>query len=85
MLDHVLFGFVGDALIMKMGNVFPLDRLAWGNDFPNSVGTFPNSQQYIKETFDEIDPALKRKILVENIAQHLKIDPNATITETPDR
>jgi predicted TIM-barrel fold metal-dependent hydrolase len=84
-LDHVLFGFVGDSLITKMGNVFPLDRLAWGNDFPHSVGTFPNSQQFIKETFDEIDPALKRKILVENIAHHLKIDPNATITETPDR
>ena len=41
-LDHVLFGMVGDAPVLKMGNVFPLDRLIWGSDFPNSFGTYPN-------------------------------------------
>jgi hypothetical protein len=82
-LDHVLFGMVGDAPILQMGNVFPLDRLIWGSDFPHSVGTYPNSRQYIKETFANVDDTLRRKILVDNICAHLGLDSNATITETP--
>ena len=54
-LEHVLFGMVGDALVTQMGNVFPLEKLVWGNDFPHSVGTYPNSQQYLKETFGHLD------------------------------
>jgi predicted TIM-barrel fold metal-dependent hydrolase len=84
-LEHTLFGMVGDAPVLKMGNLFPLERLIWGSDFPHSVGTFPNSQQYIKETFDGVEAGLRRKILVENICGHLGLDPNATITETPDK
>jgi predicted TIM-barrel fold metal-dependent hydrolase len=84
-LEHVLFGMVGDALMVQMGNVFPLDKLVWGSDFPHSVGTFPSSQQYVKDVFDGLDAGLRRKILVENICAHLGIDPNADITETPDR
>jgi hypothetical protein len=84
-LEHVIFGMVGDALVTQMGNVFPLEKLVWGNDFPHSVGTYPNSQQYIKETFGHLDAELRRKILAGNIAAHLGIDLNVEITETPDR
>ena len=84
-LEHVLFGMVGDYPVLEMGNVIPLDHFAWGSDFPHSVGTFPNSQQYIKEHFQDVEPGLRRKILVENICAHIGLDPNAEITETPDR
>ncbi len=82
-LEHVMFGMVGDAPILKMGNVFPLDRLIWGSDFPHSVGTFPNSRTYIETNFADVEAGLRRKILVENICSHLGLDPLAEITETP--
>jgi hypothetical protein len=49
------------------------------------VGTYPNSQQYIKETFGHLDGELRHKILAGNIAAHLGIDLGVEITETPDR
>ena len=82
-LEHALFGMIGDALIVQMGDIFPLDQLVWGIDFPHSVGTYPNSKEYIAKTFVGIDEGLRRKILVENICNHLGLDANATITETP--
>jgi hypothetical protein len=82
-LEHALFGMIGDAPIMQMGHMFPLDQLVWGSDFPHSVGTYPNSKEYIAKTFGGIEEGLRRKILVENICSHLGLDPDATITETP--
>jgi predicted TIM-barrel fold metal-dependent hydrolase len=82
-LDHVLFGMVADAPVLEMGNVFPLDRLIWGSDFPHSIGTYPNTKAYIEKTFADVDENLRRKIVLTNICEHLSLDPNATITETP--
>ncbi|MBK7948264.1 MAG: amidohydrolase family protein [Deltaproteobacteria bacterium] len=82
-LEHTLFGMIGDAQVLQMGHIFPLDQLIWGSDFPHSVGTYPNSKEYIAKTFDGMDEKLRRKILVENICNHLGLDPNAKITETP--
>jgi predicted TIM-barrel fold metal-dependent hydrolase len=82
-LEHCLFGMVRDVPMLHMGDLVPLEKFAWGSDFPHSVGTFPNSEQFIKEHFGSMDEALRRKILVENICGHLGIDPNADITETP--
>ena len=67
----------------EMPDQMPLDLFLWGSDFPHSVGTFPNSRDYIKETFDHLDEGLRRKILVENAAEHLGLDLDADITETP--
>ena len=50
-LEHCLFGMVRDAPVLQMGKLMPLDHFVWGSDFPHSVGTYPNSQQYLKETF----------------------------------
>jgi uncharacterized protein len=83
-LEHVLFGMVGDALVGRMDGLFPFENLVWGNDFPHSVGTYPNSQQYLKNTFGHIDDDLRRRILCTNIARHLGLDPDAEITPTPD-
>jgi predicted TIM-barrel fold metal-dependent hydrolase len=82
-LDHTLFGMIGDSLVMQMGHLFPLEKLVWGNDFPHSVGTYPKSKEYIAKNFGGIDKELRRKILVGNICEHLGLDPNAKITETP--
>jgi len=82
-LEHCLFGMVRDAPMLQMGHLVSLDHFAWGSDFPHSVGTFPNSERYIKEAFGGLDEATRRKLLVENICAHIGLDPDAEITETP--
>jgi len=83
-LEHCLFGMIRDVPLLHMGELVPLDHFVWGSDFPHSVGTFPNSAQFVKEHFADMDAELRRKILVTNICNHLGIDPDAEITETPD-
>ncbi len=82
-LEHCLFGMVRDVPMLHMGHLVPLDKFAWGSDFPHSVGTFPNSERFIKEEFAGIDDETRYKILVGNMCDHLGLDPDADITETP--
>ena len=83
-LEHCLFGMIRDVPLLHMGDLIPLDHFVWGSDFPHSVGTFPNSAQFVKEHFGSMDADLRRKILVTNICGHLGLDPDAEITETPE-
>ena len=83
-LEHCLFGMIRDVPLLHMGELIPLDHFVWGSDFPHSVGTFPNSAQFVKEHFGSMDADLRRKILVTNICGHLGLDPDAEITETPE-
>ena len=46
----------------------PLELFWWGSDFPHSVGTFPRSQEYIEETFADLDDELRHTLLVGNAA-----------------
>jgi predicted TIM-barrel fold metal-dependent hydrolase len=82
-LDHTLFGMVRDEPVLHMGDLVPLDHFIWGSDFPHSVGTFPGSKKQIATMFADVDDELRRKLLVENIANHIGLDANADITETP--
>ena len=81
------YGMVREPLAVRMGqempDQMPLDLFLWGSDFPHSVGTFPHSHEYIREAFSELDDELRRKILAGNAADHLGLDLDADITETP--
>jgi predicted TIM-barrel fold metal-dependent hydrolase len=87
MKTHGLYGMVREPLAVKVGqelpDEMPLELFWWGSDFPHSVGTFPESRKYIEETFGELDPDLRHRILVGNAAEHLRLDLDADITETP--
>src|SRR5689334_9109484 len=87
MRDHAIYGMVREPLAVRMGRELPvempLELFWWGSDFPHSVGTFPHSRKYIDETFADLDPELRRRILVGNAAEHLHLDLDADITETP--
>lgn len=87
MREHGLYGMVREDLAVRMGaemgEDMPLELFWWGSDFPHSVGTFPRSREYIKETFGSLDPELRHRILVGNAAEHLGLDLDADITETP--
>jgi predicted TIM-barrel fold metal-dependent hydrolase len=87
MKAHGLYGMVREPFAVRVGaelpEDMPLDLFWWGSDFPHSVGTFPNSRHYIDETFGPLDDTLRHKILVGNAAEHLHLDLDADITETP--
>jgi predicted TIM-barrel fold metal-dependent hydrolase len=87
MRRHALYGMVREPLAVSMGiempEAMPLELFWWGSDFPHSVGTFPRSQEYIKETLSDLDPDLLHTVLVGNAAKHLHLDLDADITETP--
>lgn len=80
---HVSVSFVMDPLVLKMLDLEPVESLMWGSDFPHSVGSFPNSAAWIEKTFDGVDPAVKRTILVENPARYFHLDTSAELTPTP--
>ena len=88
MRKHALYGMVREPLAVRDGRgdaraTCRSTSSCWGSDFPHSVGTFPRSQDYIKETFSSLDDDLRRKLLVGNAAKHLGLDLDADITETP--
>jgi predicted TIM-barrel fold metal-dependent hydrolase len=87
MKTHALYGMVREPLAVRIGrelpDALPLELFWWGSDFPHSVGTFPASRNYIDETFGALDDELRRRILLGNAADHLGLDLDADITETP--
>jgi predicted TIM-barrel fold metal-dependent hydrolase len=87
MKKHARYGMVREQLAVRMGeelpDEMPLDLFLWGSDFPHSVGTFPHSQEYIADAFAGLDDDVRRAILVGNAADHLGLDLDADITETP--
>jgi len=87
MRKHARYGMVREPLAVRMGEELPddmpLDLFMWGSDFPHSVGTFPHSREYIEEAFASLDADLRRTLLVGNAADHLGLDLDADITETP--
>jgi predicted TIM-barrel fold metal-dependent hydrolase len=82
--DHVYFTFIKDPPVKQMFDFLPVDNLMWGTDFPHSVTTFPNSHDWLDEAFEGQDPALRRKILVENPVKFFHLDEHAEITPTPE-
>ena len=61
----------------------PFDRLMFGTDFPHSVGSYPNSKQFLAGCFDGVDEKFRRKMLLENPAAYYGLDLGKDITETP--
>ncbi|GMU79355.1 MAG: amidohydrolase [Acidimicrobiia bacterium] len=79
---HCHFSIIRDPLVVEMADMLPLDNLMWGSDFPHSVGSFPDSQRFLDDTFAGHDD-LRRRIVLENPARFFNLDLDADLTETP--
>ena len=83
-LQHCHFGIIRDPLALQMGErLIPFDNVMWGTDFPHSVGSFPDSRQWIDDAFSVVDEKIRRQVLLENPARYFGLDLDADITETP--
>ena len=49
------------------------NQLMWANDFPHSDSTWPWSKDVIAEQTSHLDPALKKRILRDNVAELYKL------------
>ena len=79
---HLYFGIVKDPVAIWSRDLLPVANLMWGSDFPHSASSYPNSRQFLDETFAGL-AELRRQILVETPCDFFRLDPNAPLTPTP--
>jgi predicted TIM-barrel fold metal-dependent hydrolase len=53
-----------------------LDRIMWGSDYPHMEGTWPNTREYLRETFAEYPEEELRAILGNNALSAYDFDEN---------
>jgi predicted TIM-barrel fold metal-dependent hydrolase len=51
-----------------------LDKIMWGSDYPHPEGSWPNTGQYLRDTFANLPEADGRKILGENAVDFYGLD-----------
>jgi predicted TIM-barrel fold metal-dependent hydrolase len=51
---------------VKMRDYIGVDNMMWESDYPHPTGTWPDSQDYIRRSMQELTPEEQRKVLVEN-------------------
>ena len=87
MKAHGLYGMVREPLAVKVGQGAPRGdaarALLVGKRLPALGRHLPRFARYIEETFGDLDADLRHRILVGNAAEHLRLDLDADITETP--
>ncbi|NRA06699.1 MAG: amidohydrolase family protein [Myxococcales bacterium] len=82
-LDHCWFGIIRDPRAISMRDHLPFDRLMFGSDFPHSVGSYPNTRNFLDDAFEGAPESCWRQMLLENPARYYGLDLDADITETP--
>ncbi len=56
---------------------YGIDKLMWGADYPHLEGTWPNTRNALRETFDGVPEGEVRAMLGENAAEVFAFDPEA--------
>ena len=57
-----------------------LDKILWGSDYPHLEGTWPNTREYMQETFTDYPENEIRAILGESALEAYAFDPQAVRT-----
>ncbi|TDG15489.1 amidohydrolase [Seongchinamella unica] len=51
-----------------------LEKIMWGSDYPHPEGSWPNTAQYLRDTFSNLPEQDGRKILGENAVEFYRLD-----------
>jgi uncharacterized protein len=81
--EHCMFGFIIDHTAMKLRDYIGTDMMAWGSDFPHSMGTYPVSREMLDEMFEGSSEIDRKKVLVDNMVKFYGLDANRELTPTP--
>ena len=64
---QIWISFVDDPLGVKMvGNVFDLDKIMFGSDYPHPASTWPDSQKVLEESKQSLSPSAWQKVFRDN-------------------
>lgn len=59
---------------LELRHVLGEDKMMWGSDFPHPEGTWPQTRDYLQDTFSGIPETVGRKILGENAVNWYQLD-----------
>ena len=74
MKRQVWVTFLDDAVGAANAGEYGEHSYMWGNDYPHTDSTWPNSRAVIDRCFDGLPEQVSRKILFENAAELYHID-----------
>jgi predicted TIM-barrel fold metal-dependent hydrolase len=63
--EQVYASFQHDASAVAANSAMGWKNVLWGSDYPHFEGTFGHTQKTLHELFDDVDPAVSRRIRVE--------------------
>lgn len=66
--------FIEDKIGIKIRHDIGLDNLMWSSDYPHTDTTWPNSRQYIEDTFKGVPEDEKYKIVAGNAKKVYNLD-----------
>ena len=66
--------FMEDEIGMRLRDIIGVDNMLWGNDFPHSDGTWPESMEFLDKVFADAPEDERRKVTSENAAKLFKFD-----------
>ncbi|HWP64861.1 MAG TPA: amidohydrolase family protein [Candidatus Limnocylindria bacterium] len=71
--EHVYLTFQDDWSAFATAELQNPERLMWANDFPHSDSCWPRSQEIIREHTAGLPPAVRDRILRDNVAELYKL------------
>jgi len=71
--ENIYVTFQDDWVAFQVADLLNDERLMWANDFPHSDSTWPWSKDVLAEQASHLDPALKQRILHDNVAELYKL------------
>ena len=67
--ENIYLTFQDDWTAFQFADKVNPERLMWASDFPHSDSTWPDSQQVIAEQTAHLSPAMRDRILHDNVAE----------------
>ena len=71
--DHIALTFQDDWTAFQFADQLGPQQLMWANDFPHSDSTWPWSQDVLAQQTAHLAPALRKRILHDNVAELYKL------------
>ncbi|MDT3441943.1 MULTISPECIES: amidohydrolase family protein [unclassified Pseudofrankia] len=73
--SQVYTSFQHDPSALLAVSALGYDKVMWGSDYPHLEGTFPNTQKVLHELFDDVDPAVRDRVLGGAFAELFDVPP----------
>ena len=67
--DQVYTSFQHDVSALQAVEHMNYRNVMWGSDYPHLEGTFPHTQKVLHELFDDVAPAVARRVTEEAFAE----------------